>query len=235
MNTELIRYNIFHSERSVNRRISVLKNKALFNKYKIKSLECETQDFTTFEVMNDFIKNNPKFKIRTHNEYPAIFPHVSGVIGVWASSWVSYKALLESDAEFAILLEDDTILKEEFFKALPAMIENLPSDCDVMSFCIPDGELHRFIVSNHYIGNPLISKLYQASWAGGYIVTRSGAEKIMSWVDNHMIDIPIDWFLFTDFGIVNVYNILPYIEKLVDVDPDNVDSYIGKTEGNPNE
>jgi hypothetical protein len=231
MNTELIKYNIFHPKRSVDRNAAVLRNRALFNKYGIHPLNCETQDFSTFQIMNEFIKNNPSFKIRTHHEYPAPFPHVSGVIGIWASSWVSYKALLESDAEYAILLEDDTILKEEFFKALPVIIENIPDDCDIMSFCIPDGELHKFETSRHFIDNPLIGKLYQASWAGGYIVTRSGAEKIMTWVEDHMIDMPIDWFLFTDLGIINVYNMLPYIEKLVDVDPDNVNSYIGQTEG----
>jgi len=231
MTDQIIKYKIFHPDRVVERLDCVNRNRTLFEKYGIDELDCKTQDFSTFKVMDDFIECNPTFKIKRHNNYPAPFPHVSGVIGVWASNWVSYKALLESDANAAILLEDDTVLKENFFQLLPSIIENVPQDWDVVSFCIPNTDCFEYSLLKHWIDNPIITKMYQKSWAGGYIINRSGADKIVSWVNNHGIDMPIDWLLFTDLGIINVYNISPYIEKVVDVDPDNVNSYIGQTEG----
>ena len=45
-----------------------------------------------------------------------IFPHKTGVVGVWASNFLAWKNLLESDYDAVIIFEDDAEMKDNFFE-----------------------------------------------------------------------------------------------------------------------
>jgi GR25 family glycosyltransferase involved in LPS biosynthesis len=225
------RYKIFHNENLSEREDAVERNKKLFESHGIQELNSPTVDIDKFEKMYSFIKENDGFNVVEHNNFDLPFPHVSGVIGIWASNWLAWKALLKSDSDYAILVEDDVVVLESFFDSVNAIVDNMPEDWDILSFCIPHTEDKFYDQNIHYIDNLIICKFYQTWSAGGYIINRKGASKLLDHVGANGISMPIDWNIFEQGqGLVNTYNLTPYVQKMTDWHPHCLESYIGKTE-----
>jgi hypothetical protein len=182
--------------------------------------------------MNNFINSNEGFSVRYHNEFGNPFPHVSGVIGVWASNWVAWKEFLTTDAETLMILEDDVVLEIDAVETINKIINFLPDDWDIFSFFIPDGAENFYSEYKHGVNNKIVCKAYQGWSCGGYIMSRGGAEKIISYLNDNPIDLPIDWFMFdVSPDHINVYNPVPSLKRIAVFDEDYVNSYIGETEG----
>ena len=80
-------------------------------------LGSETVYLNTAEKAKEFIDNTPEFKVNTVTDFckpGETFPPSSGVIGVWASTYLAYKKFLESDKSVLILFEDDITLSSNF-------------------------------------------------------------------------------------------------------------------------
>ena len=72
-----------------------------------------TMYFNTADKAEAFINQTPEFKVNTVTDFckpGETFPPSSGVIGVWASTYLAYKKFLESDKNVLLLFEDDITL-----------------------------------------------------------------------------------------------------------------------------
>jgi len=227
-----IMYKIFHIDHMSNRSACVERNKILFQQAGIEELDCMTQDFSTFKIMDEFINSSSGFEVRRHNEYTNPFPHVSGVIGIWASNWLAWKEFLNNDAEYLIIMEDDISLNDDSIPTLNKILPLLPEDWDVFSFFMPPSCEVFYSEYIHMIDNQIVCKPYQGWSCGGYIINRNGAKKIIEYLEENPIDSPIDFFMFSQTpDMLNVYNPLPFLKRIAEFDNDYINSYIGDTEG----
>jgi GR25 family glycosyltransferase involved in LPS biosynthesis len=116
--------------------------------------------------------------------------------------WV-YKEILEK-YDYALILEDDAILSDNFSKKLDLYMKQLPEDYDMLF--IGDGcnfhiESHR-IVNNKYIYEKC---LYPTSWGGdgasrcsdSYIISKKCCNKLCEYLNNlnYKINLNSDWWL----------------------------------------
>lgn len=225
-------YKILHIDHMSERNKTVKKNSLLMKMFDVDELECSVQDLSTFEKMNNFISSNEGFDVQYHNKFENPFPHVSGVIGVWASNWVAWKKFIETDADFLIILEDDVVLKVNAIETINKIVANMPEEWDVFSFFIPNDMENFYSEYHHNIEHPLVCKPYQGWSCGGYIINRNGAIKAIEYLKSNKIDTPIDYFMFLEtHNVLKVYNPMPFLKKIAYFDDDYINSYIGKTEG----
>jgi len=80
-------------------------------------LGSETMYLNTAEKAEAFTNQTPEFKVNTVTDFckpGETFPPSSGVIGVWASTYLAYKKFLESDKNLLIIFEDDIVISKNF-------------------------------------------------------------------------------------------------------------------------
>lgn len=104
-------------------------------------------------------------------------PLVDGEKGCYASHIEAWKRLLASDAEYAVILEDDVSLSPCFTKVLMA-IENVPQEWDMIKLMGRSKEkIHHStpLIAEH----SLIAYRKIPSYTAGYLISRSGAENLL--------------------------------------------------------
>jgi len=112
--------------------------------------------------------------------------------------------IIAENYEYALILEDDVILCDNFIEKLNNYITQLPENIDMLF--IGDGcNLH--IEKHKLIPNKNIYEkcLYPTSWGGNgasrcsdsYIITKKCANKMCEYINNlkYEITLPIDWWL----------------------------------------
>jgi len=112
--------------------------------------------------------------------------------------------IIAENYEYALILEDDVILCDNFIEKLNNYITQLPENFDMLF--IGDGcNLH--IEKHKLIPNKNIYEkcLYPTSWGGNgasrcsdsYIITKKCANKMCEYINNlkYEITLPIDWWL----------------------------------------
>lgn len=164
----------------------------------VERLGSPTIYLNTKKKVDQFLADNPKFKVNTVEDYAQpgeTFPPSAGVIGVWASNYTAYKAFLESDKELLFLFEDDIILSANFQTIVPFYLQELPKDWDFFSLFVPDDSLFAY-TQEHDINQPNVCKSYQQWSCASYLVSRSGAEKAIKNIESRGITAPIDWYIF---------------------------------------
>ena len=103
-------------------------------------LGSETVYLNTAEKAKEFIDKTPEFKINTVTDFckpGETFPPSSGVIGVWASTYLAYRKFLESDKDVLIIFEDDITFGSEtiqFFALALKSIKRMPNVLLVSGF-----------------------------------------------------------------------------------------------------
>jgi GR25 family glycosyltransferase involved in LPS biosynthesis len=226
-----IKYHVIHVDEISQRSDNVNKIHLAMQKNGVEKLNAKVANLSNFFLVDQFLEENPSFVFNYHNEFENPFPHVSGVVGCWASHWLAWGEMLKQNLDIAIVLEDDVYIDENIMSVLSVMIENLPEGWDFFSISIPPGEENRYSLNN-YIDNEYVCSLYQAWNTGGYLISRSGALKVMKDINKNGISVPVDWYIFdSGRGKINTYNPMPTVKKFVYFDEDFNNSYIGKTEG----
>jgi len=132
-----------------------------------------------------------------------------GEIPIFVANYVSWKNFLETDHDFLILCEDDIVFHSYGVPLLKHYMAMLPEDWDVFSFYCPTGQYFKYRDEEHKIGDGPISRAYQDHHLLCYVVSRKGAENLIKDAESHIIMDPIDWFIFYQNDILNVYTVKP--------------------------
>ena len=191
-------YEVFHTDTG-----NTLRNKSYEGILKSMSflprLGSPTMYLNTAEKAQKFINDNPDFKVNTVHDYAQpgeIFPPSSGVVGVWASNWLAFKAFLESDKDVLLIFEDDIVLSANFEPIVNFYMQQLMPTWDFFSLFVPDDSLFAYSEVEHDIYEEHVCRSYQQWSCAGYAVSRRGAEKALQDVATRGITAPIDWDIF---------------------------------------
>ena len=162
-------------------------------------LDSPTMYLNTADKAEAFVNQTPEFKVNTVTDFckpGETFPPSSGVIGVWASTYLAYKKFLESDKDVLIIFEDDIVISKNFKVIAEMYMGELMPIWDFFSFFVPDDSLFAYNESEHDLGEKYICKSYQQWSCAGYAVSKRGAEKTIADVESKGINCPIDWYIF---------------------------------------
>jgi GR25 family glycosyltransferase involved in LPS biosynthesis len=162
-------------------------------------LGSETVYLNTAEKAKEFTDKTPEFKVNTVTDFckpGETFPPSSGVVGVWASTYLAYKKFLESDKNLLIIFEDDIVISKNFKGIAEMYLNQLIPLWDFFSFFVPDDSLFAYNESEHDLGEENICKSYQQWSCASYAVSRRGAEKAIADVESRGINCPVDWYIF---------------------------------------
>lgn len=226
-----LKYKIIHIDKIDQRKSSVEKVRRIMEESGVSKINSEVADLYDFEQVDIFLKNNKNFIFNFHSEFPKPFPHISGVVGCWASHYLAWEKMVAENLDAIIVFEDDVYVEDDFMRYIDLYLSHLPSDWDFFSISIPPGEENRYNYDLHHIGDDAICKFYQAWNTGAYLVSRRGALKAIKDISKNGISVPIDWYIFeSGRDKFNTYNPMPHIKKIIYFDEDFNNSYIGTTE-----
>ena len=199
-------FKIFHDEQNANIPI----RKKLVRRAKEQLIQnFEEIDTPTIVMKNtDDVKNfykKSKLKI-----YPKGFEDSGwkpGELGIWASNYTAWNNFYNSKYDHLMLMEDDIQLSGNFNKMIYKYIDELPEDWDVFTVYIPRTGNVRYKNNSKdlMIGKENVCRVYQSWSCLCYIVSKSGAEKMIRDVKNP-VSRPIDHYLFYH-NKLNVYAI----------------------------
>lgn len=140
-----------------------------------------------------------------------------GELGIWASNYTAWENFLNSDYEYIILIEDDIVLGNRFNEKLIKYIDELPEGWDVFTaYTPPTGNIrYKKRKSELMIGKDNVCKVYQSWSCLCYVVSKSGAKKLLEEVKQSVKN-PLDYYLFYNENI-NVYAIKMEIGNICDI------------------
>lgn len=174
------------------------------------------------EILNDFLRENKDFTFAWEG-------FKLGEVGCFASHYNIWRSLAESDMNEVLVFEDDAWLKEDFVFIISEAMKDVPEDYDVFSVYVDPNQYDRYKESSHKItGN--ISKAYQDWSTLCYIVSKSGAKKMLDFVKENGFGEPADWFIFrnAERGHFNVYTFTPKAGSPLSIQ-DNTGSTVQET------
>lgn len=202
-----INHKIFHLEKDIERENLVNSANSCFDLFS-EELNTPTIHISSEEDILEFVKLNPDFKL-SGNGYSLHGQQgwKLGEIGIWASNWLAWKNFLNSDADYLILMEDDIVVEPDFKYFLVDYINELPQDWDVLHMFAPADQFHKYSLESHGIGKNCICKAYQDWSCLCYIINKRSAQKMIE--KSYMANLPLDWYMFRQQNIFNVYSIKP--------------------------
>ena len=120
-----------------------------------------------------------------------------GELGIWASNYSAWVNFSKSDNDCLILMEDDIQLSGKFNEMIYKYIDELPVDWDVFTVYIPETGNVRYKQNSKdlMVGKENICRVYQSWSCLCYVVSKSGAEKMIRDVRNP-VSRPIDHYLY---------------------------------------
>lgn len=201
-------HQVLHMDKSIDRKKCVDSiNKKL---YPIsKPLNSKTYEISNNNQLMQFIMEQPKLKI----DYDYHFKYSE--VGVWGSNYAAWINFLKTDKDYLIIFEDDVDCVEDFMEKIIKVIDNIPQDWDAFFFLTPEGNKeHYYRQHQHDIGLPEICQSYQGNWLGGYMMNRSGVQKLVNEVECNMIVDPIDIYMFYIQKVLNMYAFKPEVPSI---------------------
>lgn len=206
-NSPNICFKIFHNEEDT----PLMEKRNVLTKRAIAQLE---QDYDNFETPTIMMRNTEdiqsfykKAKIKVDPKGWEEKGWKPGELGIWASNYTAWVNFAKSKYDSIILMEDDIQLSKSFSKKLNEYIDELPNDWDVFTVYVPPSGNIRYKRDGKDldIGKPNICKVYQSWSCLCYVVSKSGAKKLIEMVKTP-VSRPIDHYLFYNEDI-NVYAI----------------------------
>jgi len=104
----------------------------------------------------------------------------------------SYRKFLETDSEYALISEDDTIFDDDFSTMFPSIMSDMPSEVDIVHMCAASGLFPSGIVNHQkFYPHPL------TRGTGLYLLSRKAAEIMSDGLDRFCgpIDFEINYFV----------------------------------------
>lgn len=186
-----------------------------------KSSRVDAVDGNTLDIMNV-----PSYLITDKGKSDAIYgnavyvPLTKGAVGCALSHLKAFGVIINNKLDYALILEDDAVLSDDFAKKLDILIKNLPDDdggFDVLFLGYhPSSELGYKV--NEFLAKPV--KLYGLF---GYVVSFKGAKKL---INVFPISLQIDSEIPLHFNTMNAYVVLPEY-RIVFSDTSSVTSKFG--------
>jgi len=215
-------YRVFHLSKDVDREANYVTADSYMAKHATRLIS-PTIEFESASDVAAFCKNNPDFRIDLTGYSPkdlardvflASLPTLTGwklgEVGIWASNFLAWKAFLETDADYLILIEDDCAISDDMMDKMVEYMKELPSDWDIY---------HHFV---HFqdapwyhpgldIGAPHVCRAYQ-EWSNlCYVINRRSAKKLLSMIEEKEITLPLDWFWSKQLDKINTYTLKPKV------------------------
>jgi GR25 family glycosyltransferase involved in LPS biosynthesis len=175
-------------------------------KHTIKSLNAKDEN-----LKQDFFNSNQDFKLSWEG-------FKIGEFGNFASHYLAWKYVAENNLDKLLVFEDDAKLDESFIDKYNLFLDFCPKDYDIFSIFVHENQFPRF--NQNDIINEYISKGYQDWSTLCYVVSNSGAKKLLKYVKEIGMDYPTDWFIFRHGAkdIFKVYTFPPQIAGGVKID-----------------
>jgi GR25 family glycosyltransferase involved in LPS biosynthesis len=223
-NVANILYKVFHSDKDTDRE-HLLRGANHILQFIGKELDTPTVLISGPRSLKKFLNENPDFNVDLKGYDPRKYMDSRsrfvgaicrvgwryGELGVWASNWLSWKNFLNTDADYLILAEDDIVLIDECKTLLDLYVEHLPEGWDQFHLWAPTGDRPLYDPNKHGVGNMYVAKAYQ-NWSNtAYMLSRSGAQKLLDDVKKRGIKLPLDWLWFQESAEFdfNCYTITP--------------------------
>jgi GR25 family glycosyltransferase involved in LPS biosynthesis len=200
-------FKIFHNEEDT----PIMEKRNILTKRATAQLEKDFQIFNTPTIM---MKDVDDIKSFYKNAHIKVDPKgwlgegwKPGELGIWASNYTAWKSFSESTYDHIILMEDDIQLAKDFSERLYEYIDELPEDWDVFTVYVPPTGNIRYKKDGKHldIGKKNVCKVYQSWSCLCYVVSKSGAKKLLEMVKTP-VSRPIDHYLFYNEDI-DVYAI----------------------------
>ena len=155
-------------------------------------LNSETIAIYNEDELQSFSKKYPRFKINghTHNfRYPEI--------GLWASTYVALLNFVSQTYDNLILIEDDCRPAHDFFNLLDKYFKELPQDWECFVVYNVGREPTDMHPTDHYeVGLENICLAYQVWSTASIMLNKESAKRIIDYIENFGISLPLDIFLF---------------------------------------
>lgn len=198
-------HKVFHIDKYTERSNMVLSINQYLSNYSIE-LETPSIEISNLEDIKNFIDNHPDFIIdRNGYNLDNVQGWKMGEIGILASNYTAWKNFLNTDYDILILMEDDIEYNDNFFSLLTKYISELPENWDMFSFFVPADQYNKYNLELSYSDNT--AKVYQDWSCLCYLLSRSGAEKSISLMNNNSL--PLDWFYYRQKEKFNIFSIKP--------------------------
>jgi GR25 family glycosyltransferase involved in LPS biosynthesis len=209
-----ISYKLFHLPRDHQR------NKLVENVHSnlLKSIKIFDTDTIRISSYNEYIK----FK----KQYPDFNIDINGYnldnkqgwrygeVGIWASNWLAWKNFIDSNYDYLILMEDDIVLYHNFLDSIKIFLSELPEQFDALHVFYPESEKNKYNTELNISKSICLS--YQDWSCACYIINKSGAKKMIE-LASKGIYLPLDWFMFRQKHLLNIYTIKPTINEICTV------------------
>lgn len=173
-----------------------------------KELNLDFLNATDVMQLKNFMESNKDFKLTWEG-------FKLGEIGCFGSHYIAWKELAKSKHDYLLILEDDAYLDESFLLNISKLYQELPKDYDFFSIYVDKNQEDRYKPTMSISKN--LSRAYQDWSTLGYIVSKAGAKKALSYVKKHGMNEPVDWFLFRDSEKkgFNVYTPKPDVDLAI--------------------
>jgi glycosyl transferase family 25 len=126
-----------------------------------------------------------------------------GAVGCYLSHLAIYKKLINSNLNYTIVFEDDSIMASDFYQRLINGLLVIPNDWDILLLgvmCLKCDVEENYIKINRFWGTH------------GYLVSKKGATKLVEYLDKPISkQIDADISLLIKRGVITVYGINPII------------------------
>ena len=155
-------------------------------------------------------------------KYPEVNPGWNepkvGEFGNFASHYLAWKYLADSNLENLLIFEDDVLTELNFIEKYNLAMDNVPDDYDILSIFVHTNQYDRFD-KIHEISY-YIAKGYQDWSTLCYVISKQGAKKLTEYVKQYGMTRPTDWFIFRggNEGLFNVYTLPPHFKSPVSID-----------------
>lgn len=144
-----------------------------------------------------------------------------GSIGCALSHLKTWKKFIKSGKDYCVVFEDDVVLKKNFIKRFKRALENVPDDYDILylgSFGgIPKSNFFTTVFDMLQMSNPLFDKINKyiskpkvALGAHAYVLSKKGAEKLVTFLDKN-INNHIDYCIqnLASKNLIKTYTVTP--------------------------
>jgi GR25 family glycosyltransferase involved in LPS biosynthesis len=196
VNKPKICFKIFHDEN--NEKIETRKKLVKRAKKQL------VQDFKEIDTPTIIMKNKEDISSFYKNSKIKIDPKgyqgngwKPGELGIWASNYSAWVNFSKSDNDCLMLMEDDIQLSGKFNEMIYKYIDELPVDWDVFTVYIPETGNVRYKQNfkDLMVGKENICRVYQSWSCLCYVVSKTGAEKMIRDV-RKPVSRPIDHYLY---------------------------------------
>ena len=198
-------FKIFHNEEDT----PLMEKRNILTKRAITQLEKDYNNFDTPTIMmrnvGDIKEFYSKSELKVNPKGWLEEGWKPGELGIWASNYTAWVNFSKSQYDHIILMEDDIQLSGSFSENLDKYMDELPSDWDVFTVYVPPTGNIRYKKDGKHldVGKPNICKVYQSWSCLCYVVSKSGAKKLIEMVKTP-VSRPIDHYLFYNEDL-NVY------------------------------